>query len=135
MIEMNKHAVVYLKNGSKLDFDKKCNRVDCSGDGVFMFKRMFDDHSEHLAAIPTSNITYIEWVHNKDNDIVQKCNAELDAQILLSKSEEALEVFDDVITIYEDAGEDWPRCIKVLAQFYGEDAKIVRDIITKHMRE
>lgn len=49
--------VAYLKDGTRLDFDKQCDRVNYSDSNFCVF---FDDYNKRcIAMIPYENILYI----------------------------------------------------------------------------
>lgn len=58
---MNRYYVVYLNNGYRFDFDKKCDQLDYSDPNLVAFRHIDEGARKSilLAAIPYSNIAYI----------------------------------------------------------------------------
>ena len=50
---------VFLKDGTKLDFDGKCNYYIMTSSNLILFRNDDGDESTVLAAIPYENILYI----------------------------------------------------------------------------
>ena len=50
---------VFLKDGTKLDFDGKCNHYTVTSSNLILFINNDGDESKVLAAIPYENISYI----------------------------------------------------------------------------
>lgn len=55
----NGYFVTYLKDGTVLDFNKKCNSVDYTGTHMALFKDERERCYTTLALIPYENINHI----------------------------------------------------------------------------